>query len=78
MARAKITKKNGYICAPSGAKTQVFQFGEIVSGQVAEWALADNAAQRMFDPRSDVQAIEDIETKGQPKRRGRKGKGDSK
>ena len=56
MSTAKITKKDGYRCAPNGATVEVFRCGDIVTGQVAEWALADHAASRMFDPRTDVQA----------------------
>jgi len=49
MTKAKITKKDGYKCAPAGHTVVVFPFGEIVTGQVAEWALAAHAAQRMMD-----------------------------
>lgn len=70
MTQAKITKRDGYKCAPQGHSLQTFPFGAIVSGQVAEWAIADKAAQRMFDPRSDVQASVELETKA-PAKRGR-------
>jgi hypothetical protein len=46
----------------------VFAFGETVSGQVAEWALADHAASRLFDPRDEVKVVMPTETK----RKGRK------
>ena len=55
MTTAKITRKTGYECAPTGARMERFAFGSVVSGQVAEWAIADGAAQRMFDPRTDTQ-----------------------
>lgn len=56
MTTAKITSKTGYTCAPTGARVEHFAFGAVVSGQVAEWALAHGAASRMFDPRTDTQA----------------------
>lgn len=68
MTTAKITKKEGYRCAPSGARIEVFAFGETVYGQVAEWALEDHAASRMFDPREEVKIVKPAETK----RKGRK------
>lgn len=62
MTQAKITKPDGYRCAPGGAIIEVFPFGEIVTGKVAEWALADKAAQRMFDPRTEakVEAVPEV------------------
>lgn len=63
MTTAKITRKEGYICAPGGARVERFGFGAVVSGQVAEWAIADGAAKRMFDPRTDTQAETPPETK---------------
>ena len=71
MTTAKITRKEGYQCAPSGAFVVTFPFGAIVEGQVAEWALSDHAASRMFDPRSDTQAATVPETKA-PRGRPRK------
>lgn len=47
--KAKITSKEGYRCAPEGHTVVRFGFGEIVTGKVAEWALADGAAKRMFE-----------------------------
>jgi hypothetical protein len=44
---AKITAKDGYRCAPRGSTIETIPFGEIVTGQIAEWALADKAASRM-------------------------------
>ena len=49
MAKAKITKKDGYRCAPKGSIVETFPFGAIVDGQVADWACADHAAQRMLE-----------------------------
>ena len=71
MTTAKITRKNGYECAPSGFAVERFAFGDIVSGRVAEWAIADKAAQRMFDPRTDTQVDTVPETKakrGRPRK----------
>lgn len=55
MSKAKITKKGGYKCAPNGHTVETFPEGGIVTGQVAEWALADKAASRMMEkkPRSN-------------------------
>ncbi len=50
MKRAKITKQGGYKCAPQGHTVVTFAEGSTVEGQVAEWAIADHAAQAMFDP----------------------------
>lgn len=63
MSQAKITKPDGYRCAPGGAMIETFPFGTIVTGQVAEWALADKAAQRMFDPRTETKVEMPPETK---------------
>lgn len=51
MTKAKITKPNGYDCAPAGHTIVHFPCGAIVEGQVAEWALQDRAAQRILDKR---------------------------
>lgn len=67
MATAKITKKDGYKCAPQGHTVVEFPFGEEVTGQVAEWALADQAAKRLFDPREETKVIAPTETKNKPK-----------
>jgi hypothetical protein len=63
MTTAKITKQDGYRCAPYGAIVQTFSFGEIVTGKVAEFALSDHAAQRMFDPREETKVEVAPETK---------------
>lgn len=63
MTTAKITSKTGYDCAPHGVAVVHYAFGDVVSGHVAEWAVADGAASRMFDPRTDTQAITPPETK---------------
>jgi len=68
MTTAKITKADGYRCAPDGVNVKTFALGETVSGKIAEWALSDKAASRMFDPRTDTQAMTPPETK----RKGRK------
>ena len=46
--KARITKKDGYKCCPNGHTAETFPFGAEVSGVVAEWALADNAAKALF------------------------------
>lgn len=60
---AKITKSGGYLCAPEGHSEVLFPMGTIVTGQVAEWALADHAAQRMFDPVAKKKVVTPKETK---------------
>lgn len=72
MSKAKITKQEGYRCAPNGAVVEHFAFGQIVEGKVAEWALADHAAQRMFDPREETKVEAAPETKAKPRRRSKK------
>lgn len=67
MSRAKITNKNGYDCAPNGCRVEHFVFGTVVEGKVAEWALADKAASRMFDPREETKVVVPEETKAAPK-----------
>lgn len=47
--KARITNPEGYECCPNGYNVTMFAFGEIVTGQVAEWAVQDKAAKRMFD-----------------------------
>ena len=61
--RAKITKKDGYKCAPQGHTVETFAEGTIVEGQVAEWAIADHAGQAMFDPRKETKITPPTETK---------------
>lgn len=73
MTQAKITKQEGYRCAPNGAEVEHFSFGQIVEGKVAEWALADHAAQRMFEPREETKVESVPETKAKPRSRTKKG-----
>ena len=61
--RAKITKKDGYRCAPQGHTVELFPFGKVVEGQVAEWAVADGAGKAMFDPREKTKITPPTETK---------------
>ena len=61
--KAKITKSDGYTCAPNGFELVTFAQGDIVTGQVAEWALADKAAGRMFDPVAETKPAAPLETK---------------
>lgn len=63
MTKAKITKADGYLCAPNGARAEFHPCGAMVSGQVAVWALADRAASATFEPREEVKVIEPTETK---------------
>ena len=63
MTKAKITKQDGYRCAPDGHTIITLPMGAIVDGQIAEWALADKAAQRMFDPRKERKVIAPSERK---------------
>ncbi len=63
MKRAKITKQGGYKCAPQGHTVVTFAEGVIVEGQVAEWAIADHAAQAMFDPVKEKKITPPKETK---------------
>lgn len=43
--------KAPYKCAPEGYRIVHFAVGEIVEGQVAEWAVADGCANKMPDAR---------------------------
>lgn len=70
--QAKITKPDGYRCAPKGSIVEFFPCGTVVTGVVAEFALQDHAARRMFDPREDAKVIAPDETKAA--RAPRKGK----
>lgn len=47
--QAKITKIDGYMCAPEGHTVQTFALGRIVSGPVAEMAVADGAAEALTE-----------------------------
>ncbi len=66
---AKITMQGGYKCAPEGHTVVTFGEGVIVEGKVAEWAIADHAAQAMFNPVKEKKITPPKETK---KRKGRK------
>ena len=67
--RAKITKPEGFWCAPTGAIEEFFAIGTVVDGQIAVWALRNHAAARLFDPREETKVVTPPETK-----RGRKPK----
>lgn len=69
MTTAKITKKDGYKCAPDGHTVVTVPFGATVDGQIAEWALADRAASRMFDPREETKVVAPDETKAKQSKR---------
>lgn len=47
--KAKITKEGGYDCAPEGHTIRHFHKGQVVTGIVAKYAIADKAASAMFD-----------------------------
>ena len=72
MTDARITRPEGYECAPNGAVAVRFPMGEVVSGAVAKWAIADGAAEALHDPRTAVQAMQEVpETKakrGRPRK----------
>ena len=74
MTQAKIAKQDGYRCAPEGATVQTFAFGQIVEGNVAEWAIADGAAQRMFEPREEtkVEVVPETKQRGRPRKEPKK------
>jgi hypothetical protein len=72
MTKAKITRPQGYRCSPNGATVEFFEAGTIVTGKVAEWALADHAANRMFEPREELKVETQLEVKA-PRKRTRKG-----
>jgi len=42
--QAKITYTGGYRCAPDGHTVQLFKLGQIVEGEVADWAVDENYA----------------------------------
>jgi hypothetical protein len=42
--RAKIVNRNGYRCAPDGHTTRSFALGDIVTGEVAAWAVDERCA----------------------------------
>lgn len=58
---AKITKSGGYLCAPQGHTVMHFHEGQIVSGLVAELAVADGAAAPI-----NMTRAADLETKVEP------------
>ena len=60
---AKITKPDGYDCAPLGHTVEHYPCGDIVTGQVAGWAIADNAASRMFNPVEETKIVSPPENK---------------
>ena len=58
---AKIIKSGGYLCAPQGHTVMHFHEGQIVSGLVAELAVADGAAVPI-----NMTRAADLETKVEP------------
>lgn len=71
MTQAKITAQAGYRCAPDGHTVVTLPVGTVVTGQIAEWAMADKMAARMFDPREEKKIETATETKAAPRKRGR-------
>lgn len=69
MTTAKITAPLGYKCAPEGHTVVTIPQGTVVHGKVAEWALADRAASRLFDPREETKVEAAPETKSKRKAR---------
>jgi hypothetical protein len=62
--RAKITAEGGFNCRPPDAiKVQNIPQGEIVEGQIAEWALRAKAARRMMAPKLETKVVEAPEKK---------------
>lgn len=51
MAKAKITADE-YKCCPDGHTEVTFAKGDVVTGQIAEWALADRAASRLMEKKA--------------------------
>lgn len=45
--KAIIIAPNGYRCAPNGSTVVSYEIGTEVDGKVAEWAVADGAAEPM-------------------------------
>jgi len=70
--KVKITAFQGYQCCPEGHTAVMFPFGSIVTGQVAEWALADKAGQRMFDPVNETKVTPPTEAKALRKTKAKK------
>lgn len=67
--KAKITTETGYRCAPNGHTEEFFAFGEVVQGQVAEWALKDHSARRIM---AKTEPLENKANKPRENKRGRK------
>lgn len=47
MTKAQITNPKGYKCAPEGHTTERFEFGAVVGGTVADWAIASGNAEEI-------------------------------
>lgn len=71
VTKAKITLPAGYKCAPQGHTVITIPMGETVTGDIAEWAIGDGAAQRMFNPVEEAKIVAPAETKrgrGRPRK----------
>lgn len=71
MKKAKITRPEGFTCAPEGHAVVTIPQGAEVFGRVAEWAIKQGAGRAMFDPRDGRKVVAAPETKQAPKKRGR-------
>jgi len=67
--RAKITKPDGYSCAPQGSIVVKFPYGVEVEGRVAEMALSDHAASRMFERETKVAPPTETKAATKPSRK---------
>jgi len=61
--RAKITAPQGFRMAPEGHTVVIYPEGTIVEGKVAEAALDNHAACRMFEPVEERKVVAVKETK---------------
>ncbi len=61
--KAKITAPEGYRIAIDGNNVVTFPMGAIVEGRVAQKALEDQAASRMFDKVAEKKIVAPAETK---------------
>ena len=66
----KITRQNGYRCAPDGAVVHFFALGAIVTGKAAILALEDGAGEKQFDPREETKVIAppEVKRRGRPRK----------
>ncbi len=70
--KAKIIAPDGYRIAIDGNHVVTFPMGAIVEGRVAEAALQDHAASRMFDQVAERKIVAPTETKTPRKRKAKR------